>query len=243
MRSTNKLRIGVANIEELQAKIRAKGYWLITIRPTQFENARIETLGDSWDAVASSSVSLRGWDYPHVDTKSREIGDDWVQGSIDWEDYGHLEVWRLWQSGQFRHQMACLEDYHKITHRAPAPEGPYLLWLSSLYTITEIFEFASRLAARKIMVPGASIQIELQNMVGRKLTYWGFDDHIRDNYVAELETISYEATYSTQELIGRSAEAAVKAATYVYERFGWLNPPQRMIEDRQKGFLERRLRV
>jgi hypothetical protein len=227
-------------IEELRAKIKSTGYWDITIRPTEFDRARVGTLGDCWDLVASSSVSWRGWDYPHVEIRGRELGDSWVQGSVDWDSYGHLEIWRLWQSGQFKHLFACGEDYHKITHRAPAPGGPYLLWVSAMLTLTEIFEFARRLAAKEILGGDVLIQVALHNMANRALTYWSFDDHLGREYLGTLNSITYEVTVSPEALMSSSSHLAVDAAIHVYERFGWLNPPRRLIEDKQKVLLDRR---
>src|SRR5829696_6596341 len=94
----------VFETERRLAEIHDTGYWRVLIHPTVFEGSRIPTLADCWRIVEESRVSLRGWDYPHVDPAQQLRGDDWVQSGAAWAN--HVELWRFYQSGQFVHHFA-----------------------------------------------------------------------------------------------------------------------------------------
>ena len=226
------------------AKIHKTGYWRVNIRPTRFAGKLIPLLSDCWRIVETSKVVLRGWDYPHVDEEEKANGQDWIQSGIDWQEYGHVELWRLHQSGQFVHHLACTEDYHELPWSSSEgkPER-YLLYVSALYILTEIFEFASRLATKEVLLPAAYVSITLGNMARRELSYWHFNESLfhHRGYVSEIDEIKLEDTYSPETLLARSPELALEAALHLYERFGWMNAPRQWLAERQRMLLERRL--
>ena len=227
--------------KELLEKIKGIGHWRVLLRPTQFEPQRVATLGEGWNLVEANRVSLRGWDYPHVELEGKSQGNDWIGSGIDWEAYGHIELWRLYQSGQFVHYFACIEDYHKLSRQSS--EGTpdhYLLWVNTLFLMTEIFEFATRLAAKSLFEPGVDISIKLAKTEGRELTYDRFQDHLRRGYKATHTDIRFERTYGAGALLTGGRELAVEAAIHFLERFGWLSPPRDALSDRQRQFVEKR---
>lgn len=231
------------DIEARQSKIRSTGHWRVVIRPTEFRDKVIDSLSECWRVVESSKVVLRGWDYPHVEERARDIGQDFIQSGIDWEEYGHVELWRYYQSGQFVHYFAASEDYHQLPWSASdgKPER-YLLYTSALYTVTEVFEFATRLAAKELMQPNAYVSISLGNMRGRELAGWGHDDMLPRGYVSQLEDIEVANAFSPKALLAGSAELALDTTLQVLERFTWLDAPRQWLAERQREFLERRLR-
>ena len=226
------------------SKIHSTGYWTVIIRPTKFSGKLIRSLSDCWRLVETSKVALRGWDYPHVNDRERDVGQDFIQSGIDWEEYGHVELWRFHQSGQFVHHFAASEDYHQLPWSASdgKPER-YLLHVSALYTITEIYEFAARLAAKDILQPSAYVSISLGNMSGRELAGWGLDDMLPRGYSSQLDAIEVTDTFSPRTLLADSASLALDASLQVFERFAWLNAPHQVLADRQQEFLQRRLRT
>ncbi len=97
--------------ESLRTKIKEAPHWRVTIRPGAHVEERIRTLGECWRLVETSRVSLRGWDYPHLDYEHRQYGNDWV---ASWDEYrSHREYWRLYQSGQFLHLFSFKEDHYR----------------------------------------------------------------------------------------------------------------------------------
>lgn len=232
------------DVGERISKIHSTGYWRVTIRPTRFSDKLIPTLSDCWTLVESSKVALGGWDYPHIDDGEKANGQDWIQSGIDWEANGHVEFWRVYQSGQFLHHFACLEDYHELPwSSSEGKPNRYLLYVSALYTITEIFEFASRLAAKDVLRPSAYVLVTLGNMAGRELTYWDLQESsfLRRGQVSEIDPIRLEGTYSPDTLLSRAGELAFSMTLDLYERFGWMRAPRKWLEEQQENFLRRRI--
>src|SRR5438552_1882314 len=84
---------------ELLAKIKTRGYIDVAIRPATFVEERVGR-ADLFDVVNKCKVSLRGWDFPHINRNDDpHIDIDWVGQSYQWEH--QLELWRLYRSGQF----------------------------------------------------------------------------------------------------------------------------------------------
>src|SRR6266571_4616409 len=135
---------------DLGNEIRSRGYWRVNVRPTVFIPERV-ALRELEAITRDSIVQLRGWDYPHFPREGVTRGNDFIEGATEAAFISHLEVWRLYQSGQFIHLFSMREDWVEGT---PLPglgnvkPGELLSLESTLYTITEIFLFAARLAQR-----------------------------------------------------------------------------------------------
>ncbi|MDW7681353.1 MAG: ATP-binding protein, partial [bacterium] len=119
------------DMEEILNKIHSTEYWGINIRPIKFEDEIIKTLTDARELIDKCGVLLRGWDYPHFTHADIKNGNNWIESHVEFE--GHIEYWRLYQSGQFIHDFACVEDYEvhpdEISNhstRLLSPSGRYL---------------------------------------------------------------------------------------------------------------------
>ena len=66
-----------------------------------FNESRISTLPECWRIIESCSVSLRGWNYPHVDREGKVNGNDWISSWCEFNGFG--EYWRFYQSAQLLH--------------------------------------------------------------------------------------------------------------------------------------------
>lgn len=227
------------------------GHWRVVIRPTAFEPERIATLKECWQLAEECSVMFRGWDYPHIDTRNRASGNDWI---ASWSDFrGELEYWRLFQSAQFVHLFALREDLSPSETERIAratildlrdgsihPSG-YVEVNFTIFTLTEVFEFAARLAARGVLGEHASVRVELHGAKGRALcvldprkAWWGF-------YQASDDVLAKEWSYEAGELAARPAELGRQACVWFFERFQWLNPPLEVIAAEQQKLREGRL--
>ena len=157
--------------KELEKKIRSRGYWRVVIRPSGFiaERARLRDL----EQIARDSViQLRGWDYPHFPKEGVTRGNDFIEALTDVEWLSHIELWRLYQSGQFVHLFAMREDWVEGTPMAGlgnVKPGTLLSYESTLYTITEIFLFAARLAQRMALGPEVIVEYSLVDLLNRRL--------------------------------------------------------------------------
>ncbi len=233
--------------ESLRARIKEVPHWRVVIRPGEHVEERIETLSECWRLIESSRVSLRGWDYPHVNHQHRQNGKDWIESWYD--SRSHREYWRFYQSGQFLHLFSFTEDqYHdkaeeKAKSDVPAlnsfsPSG-YLDAIPALWTITEIFEFATRLAQKANFGDFVSITIQMVEVKDRVLFT---SDHARDfsrPYVARESTLSKEWSLRTEQLLSESSEFALNAVEWFFERFQWMEPPRQVLADAQRRLLER----
>lgn len=234
--------------ELLRAKIKEAPHWRVTIRPGTHVEERIKTLGECWRLVETSRVSLRGWDYPHLDYDRCQYGNNWV---ASWDEYEHhREYWRFYQSGQFLHLFSFREDHYeekaeaKAKSDAPAlrrhsPSG-YLDVISALWTITEIFEFAARLSQKADFGDAVSVAIHMVDAKDRALHASDPGRDFSRPYMAAEQTIGREWTVSTRELLGGAADLSLNAAGWFFERFQLTDLPRQVLANDQRKLLERR---
>jgi len=231
-------------MEERLKKIHSTGYWRVNIRPTQFDQFRIPSLRECREIVESSIVRLSGWDYPYLDPKETANGNDWIQSGRDFGRY--VEYWQFYQSGQFIHHFACFEDFTNpeellLYIERPSPSGHYLSILSTLYKVTEIYEFAARLASKDILSTEAEISIKLVGMDGRQLFFWSRSRYLSMDYICRIPEITFFKTYQISDLLTSASEFALDATVYIFERFNWTFIPRSLLAEEQKKLLERRL--
>ncbi len=226
-------------------KIQSTGYWRVSLRPTRGDEGRIPALSWCRESLAQSSVHLRGWDYPHVGHRELANGQDWVESGADF--HGHVEYWRFYQSGQFVHHFAFEEDYELDPDqlppgiREPSPSRRYSSILSALYRITEVFEFAARLASKNVLSPEAEISIKLAGTEGRQLFFWDLGRSLHDDYICNIPEITLSDTYSEDELLARADQLALTTTGGLFERFNWAQVPLRVFAQDQANLLERKL--
>ena len=178
-------------MQDILEKIKSTGYWKVILRPKEFHNELITPLSLCKNYLESSAVTLRGWSYPHIESHLISNGQDWVEHHTDYTDrpeFGYVEFVRLYQSGQFYHLFACREDYSVSTDEIPSrsvkttsPTNKYLSILATLYTITEIYFFASKLF-KHLDTDGISVDISLNDSVGRQLFFYDKSRYLRRDY-------------------------------------------------------------
>jgi hypothetical protein len=229
------------------SRIMSRGYWKVIMHPSEFRRDRIANLLECQRLVENCKVSLRGWDYPHFERLVSS--EDYICSETDWEIY--KEYWRLYRSGQFVHYFGCVEDWWRGSTLdaelgARYAPGEVLELIMVLYHMTEVHEFASRMAQRSVFGKQMSLTVEAHGMRGRRLIRVGnslFDGF--GQYVSQQESFKFESPFAVQDLIGRSAEAALDQALRVYELFNWRNARMAQnvsgLRDEQRKLLERRL--
>ena len=215
--------MSVAQERTTLAKLRTRGYWHVVIRPASFEEKHIPDYADLFPIVEKNSVRLRGWDYPHVDTRRPpDRGADWVGQDCDWQD--EIEIWRLYQSGQFVHDFALAGEWRDQSDLWPAEggwrPGSHLYDVSTIYSFLEIFEFAARLAQSPAGSSLMHVGIDLRNLEGRRLTQ---DDHavmLHGDYRTDMPEWKHRWEGTQTDLIARPRELAARAAQELFARFG-----------------------
>ncbi len=244
----------MVDIQGLPEKIKKKPHWRTTLRPSTYAQ-RIDNAKTAFSLIREASVTLRGWDVPHIseqmDEQIRE--QEYVASGADF--CGYTEYWRFYYSGQFVHLQAVREqadeDWRaelkrhaehciKTVSKDRLAEAPgFMNILNMVYNFTEFFEFATRMVEKGIYAEGLEITIQLVNAEGFSLIaeypkrWWGFYPSTSDNILKVW-------TLQPEELIASSREIALAGATYFLERFGWDKVPVDILKDDQQKLLSGR---
>ena len=218
-------------------KIRTRGYWRVVIRPASFEEKHIPDYSDLFPIVEKNSVRLRGWYYPHVDTgRQPDTGADWVGQECDWKH--QIEVWRLYQSGQFVHYFALAGEWRDRSDFWP-PEpgwshGKHIYYVNTIYSFVEIFEFAARLAQSPAGAGRMHVEIDLRNLKGRRLVAEDICHALSGDYRTNMPDWKYPWDGSQTDLIARPRELAATAAREFFARFGLNVSPEIMLRIQER---------
>jgi len=238
---------------ELIEKIKSKGYWRISFEPKSAETKL--QLKDCLDIVDKNSIHLRGWDYPHIprrtgDDTAIETGENYKQAWLDWNEMHHKEFWRMYQSGQFIHYLALKEDWiqdlvqNNMWEREAKQiaEGGGLGITSTVYLLTEVYQFLSKLVSDGLYEKGIDISVSLNNTKNRGLFVDNFN-RIPLSYQRKTNApaIKYEQSYTKQEILTDPKELAFKAIVYIFERFSWDPPNVEVIKQDQENLLARKI--
>jgi len=230
-------------------KIKSGPYWRVNIRPFDFNEEKIENLSSVLNLVDQCKVSLRGWSFPHIDSNNTFNGQDFVQSKCNSGDV--MEFWRFFKSGQFIHYFSVYEDlYMKSKRESPSsiwetnsadkPSG-YLGITTTIYRMTEIYEFAMRLAQKGIYNKGMNISISLSGIMKFKLFYFEAERVLFRSYVSMVDEIKLESKFLQEELLAKGHDEAIKKCIQVFEIFNWIDSPKAILIEDQKKFLERRI--
>jgi hypothetical protein len=208
---------------DLHNKILTRGYWQVLIRPVAFIEKRLDDISSLFPLVEKSKVSLRGWDFPHIDyRKSHQIDLEWVGQEFEWQH--HKSVWRFFQSGQFFHVAALPLDWRDESTIWPADAnwkaGTLLGIGDTIANLAEIFEFAARLALSKAGDDLMRIAITVGNLQNRHLYVdsqkrWPLDL----DYSASIARYPYVVTIERSSLISSSKDLAAQVAMDLFKRF------------------------
>lgn len=220
-------------MEKILEKIKSSAYWRVNIRPMKFEKFKIGSFIEVRDIIKSCIVELRYWDYPHHDEREIFNGDDWIQLSCDYKQF--IEYWRFYQSVQFLHLFALREDHNpkarefgqRVIFRPSIEPKGYVSILSTLFSITEIYEFTIRLAQKDIFDSNIYISIGLFGVEDYQLFFWDQGRILHGSYISRINEIKMESKMGVEELIAKGHNEAIEKTLYVFERFNWINPPKK----------------
>lgn len=239
-------------IEELIKKIQSYGYWKVIIRPNKHVENLIPTLIKCKELVEDNKLKLRGWDYPHIDSSGVKFAsDNSVHSYCDWPDGPMFEYWRFYQTGQFVHYFSMREDLRMSESKKKELQDEFgnkidifLSILSTLYSVTEIYAFASKLFSEIEQVEGIEITIELHGVNNRMLTFWdNFGRHLSQPYICEFPegVLKINKLVDRKFLIDNYKELALDATIEIFNKFNWVGANKQIFREDQKKLLERRL--
>lgn len=226
--------------KNLVDKIKTRGYWQVIIKPQSFNKEYIENIGYLKDIVRETRVSFRGWEYPYFGYNYQpEVGLDFIEHHVEWKYF--LEYWRYYQSGQFIHFFGMIEDWQDQVSQENKLDvnKNNLSIISTLYIITEIYEFASRLASKGFLSENCSISINLYNTNGRKLITLDRSRHLSNHYISSIENIEIPTKEIRKtDLIANSKELAINETVWLFERFQWDKPPGNIFREEQEKLIK-----
>jgi len=222
-------------MEDRLCKIKKNGYWRILIRPLIFEKDKINSLSECREIIEKSKVSFRGWDFPHLDRDETVNGNDWIESGSDFQDI--IEYWRFYQSGQFVHYLAIREDYRKkdieFSIGKPVGENKFLNIEITIYRITEVFEFMSRLLEYKVLNPTFEVSINIEGVKGRELFFYQRDRNLSNTYKSGIDKIEYKKEFNENDFIIKKNEFTIECIEDVLEKFNFY-PSKQIIKEIQE---------
>lgn len=220
----------------LPEDVATKGYWELIALPNTYVNERADSFGTLAHVLTESEVSLRGWNFPHIDRERAANFSRGRQSSTIWDEVQvrHNEALRAYISGAFLWRGAYWED-------APAygRPGTTLSFVNIIFQITEFFLFLSRYYARIADEASLRVTIRLTKTKGRQLVSLDAGP-LFDNYVCLEDKIEIIGEYSVSLLRASAEEIARRVIKRVFEIFQWTTARDEMIQQRQRQLLERR---
>lgn len=226
-------------------RIKSRGYWRINFQPKKLIPEKLP-LAQCKNFVEQNSVRLRGWDYPHIPVRSDDHGGQLPSGEFyeAWTNWwNHIEFWRMYRSRQYLHYLALREDWFEESDWArglaeQVKPGQRLGTGGTIYQITEIFEFVSRLGRNDCYPDGVFVNISLENTKGREL--W-IDDPNRMSFSFPRQTgaerIEIRRELSTSDYVLNTSEMAISVIVELFDQFGWENVSTENIRRDQQTFL------
>jgi Putative DNA-binding domain len=215
-------------------KIQTRGYWKVIVRPDSFSQDKI-AYDALYSLVQNTAVNIFGGGFPNVVQDlpiSREtncIGQEIEAGHF-------LEIWYLYQSGQFVQYSGLLDDWFRIS--PDWQPGKLLAIEEVIRQYTGIFVFASRLALTDVYAQDEYIHIRvlIEGLQGRRL-YISTPGRVplRWNYEAQISEFPYEKRLRKEELIANPTSLALQASKEIFHRFGW-DAPLASLEGTQSTF-------
>lgn len=230
-------------------KIKSRGYWRINFQPLVLEE-KLDSIGKCFEVVSKNAVYLRGWKYPHIPNRNDEDTgiepcDGYFQAWVDWGN--HKEFWRMYQSGQYLHYLALREDWlgedtWKSNLADEIKPMSSLNVITTVYQMTEIYLFLERLISDGIYDEGINVSISLINTNGRML--W-INDFFRGGFnyprITFADKFDYSKTHEVADVLSKYRQLAIGAVLFIFDRFGWDNPPIDTLRKDQEDFLTQKM--
>jgi hypothetical protein len=203
--------------------IRNRGNMTLVVRALDFREGRVP-YAELEETVRGASVQWRGWDFPHIDPRANlRRGENWVGQDSAWNH--HLEVWRLWTSGQFISISGFASEWRDRSEWWPADDnwssGTQIGVFEVFLRFVEAYQFSSRLVLSNAGDEAMHIELKIDGLEGRTLV---MDDPQRIPYLvnmkSELSSFKDVREIRRSDLVAEPTEFAIQAARELFLRFG-----------------------
>jgi hypothetical protein len=214
--------------------------WELTIHPDRFNPHLFSDLSAIQRSIRNSVVSLRGWNFPHINERDFSNFSDGFQSSTDWKDapFGrYLEAFRAYRSGLFIWRGSLWEE------RAPEIHGVSgLSFLSVVFSITEWMIFAQRYYEPILPIGDRlHVKVDLQGSKGRKLIARPPLMPFTSDFLAKIEPVSVSEDVEMTDLRADSPAVARRCIKRILELFNFNDVAEATLQDWQRRLIERRL--
>lgn len=221
--------------------IQEMAYWRVLIRPAIPLDEQL-LFKECLEFVNTSKVSVRGWDYPHIEQQRLDgrggigRGEDFYESWTDWE--GFREFWRMYRSGQFLS--------YNLLHGEVGMYGQeggqrIVLSVDTVYSVSEYVEFAQRLAKNVPLKGGYVLTVSLRNAAGYRLSAGSGRMPFLDARVNHCQDLTVSRKISSSEMTKGTVEIANGVLLEIFDYFGW-NPDANQIKNDQEAFFRREFR-
>lgn len=214
--------------EAILEQVKAKPYYSVRFRPEKPMDLSFE---HTTELVETNAVRLRGWDFPYYDPKTVVRDRKYIGVQVDWER--HVELWRMFRSGQFMyfgapwdlardHQERLRREFEQVfvvrpTQRESVPG--LLSFVGMIYSVTEFYIFAARLA-KSVETPGVVFEVGLKNVEGWALVSGEVGVPWHSFYQCRTRNIPLkEGDYD--RLVSDPVTDAAIALKEIFACFGW----------------------
>ncbi len=227
--------------EGLLERIQEMAYWRVLIRPVIPLDDQL-AFGTCLSLITASKVSLRGWDYPHVESQRPDNrggigrGEDFYESWTDWE--GFREFWRMYRSGQF---LSYNLLHGEIGMFGQQGGQSIVQAVDTIYCVSEYIEFAQRLAKNVPFGGGYVFTVSLRNAAGYQLSAGPGRVPFFDALVNSSQDLTVSKRVSSTEMARGTVEIANSILLEVFDCFGW-NPDANQIRRDQEAFFKRDFR-
>lgn len=227
----------------MKTKLTERGYWRVEVRPTQYIERRVPSLPVLQRAIEKARVEFRGWDFPHIGA-GWELPESQSSIGIETDWSAHVELWRAFLSGQFVYRGGVWTDWlDQHMFRGSGPEWKpkqAMPLVSSLWSITEFYEFAARYSQTEGGDDGMYVEISFHGLKGRVL----FGDHERRVWFghygpARMDAFQHSRALTRSELISDAAKLAVACCAELFSAFGY-DPGADLLDSIQAELLQMR---
>lgn len=208
----------------------AEPYWEVVVRPTRYSPERLSSPGHLKQVVNRAAVTLRGWDFPHIGRGEPRLRDRWVEAFTD--ALHHLEGFQFYLSGLFIWRRLLQEE------REPTLPDGAVLFRGQIYSFTEEFQFAARLADQ-LMSDEVYVSIHARGIAGR--TLWDDSDAVPPNmFTSSVDSFMWVRTLQAKELVAGWRNLSADASERFFQLFDFNSNAGEVIEFWQDKFLDKR---
>lgn len=199
-------------------KIKAGPHRRFLLKPKGYDAKRFRTIHDVKAFVASTKVSIIGWDFPAI----AQSGLSDATESFFWAltDFDAIqEYWEFHKSGLFVYFCGFSEldaEGQRQLHAPMHDDRPKLSVLAQIYRVTEYMEYCARAASRMQLVDGVDIELSYINVRGCVLAAgFGynslFSEPIHESMAVIERTLSYTDAISMNRVVAVSMLAELFA--------------------------------